>query len=82
MKKLLTCQELMGFIYAYEAGELSKVQVSAFDEHMAVCPECIDYLNTYRKTIELCNKTKEKSQESDIESVPEDLIRAILAVRK
>ncbi len=77
---MLTCRELFEFLADYADGELEPAERERFEEHMAVCPHCVEYLDTYRKTIELAAASRQP-QDSIPDDVPEDLIRAILASR-
>lgn len=79
----ISCEALIDFLEAYHAGELPAEQRGEFDRHLAVCPDCKDYLRTYEKTIDLCKKSAAAGNEkAALEDVPEDLIRAILKSRK
>ena len=75
----LTCQQLIDFLLSYLDNELPADQRAEFDRHMAACPSCVDYLNTYEKTIHLA---KTCASESVPEEVPESLVQAILEARK
>ena len=80
--RLITCREFNAFIYDYIEGNLSEKQTVLFQRHMRVCPSCRNFLKTYIATY------KARSQVSpydDIEvpvGVPQDLINAVLEVRK
>ncbi len=78
----MTCKEFIEFLYDYVSGDLSCEQRAAFDEHMSICPDCVDYVNTYRKTVELTRASADDAGERDLSEVPKDLIRAIMDVRK
>ncbi len=75
----LPCTEIIGFLAEYLDGELSAERKFEFDRHMAVCPSCIAYLETYQETIRMARSTVTAPQVS-IDEAPEDLIKAILAV--
>lgn len=89
---MITCQELADFIADYVAGELPPEELAAFEEHLAVCPPCIRYLESYRRTIELAREAYLGAGDARSASgarrpppppsMPEELIRAILASRK
>jgi anti-sigma factor RsiW len=72
----MTCLEVIGFVMDYIDGALSASQRREFERHLAVCHSCVAYLRTYEATIRLETKTKIE----DV-TVPEDLVRAILASR-
>jgi anti-sigma factor RsiW len=48
----MACKELVETITAYLDGNLPKADRRRFDEHLAVCPHCTEYLAQMRKTIE------------------------------
>jgi anti-sigma factor RsiW len=70
----LRCTEIIGFLAEYLDGELSPERRFEFDRHLAVCPSCVAYLETYKETIRMA-----KGAELPVEDAPDDLIRAILA---
>jgi anti-sigma factor RsiW len=64
---------------SYLDNELPDDQRAEFDRHMAACPSCVDYLETYEKTVRL---TKTAADDPVPAEVPESLVQAILAARK
>jgi anti-sigma factor RsiW len=85
MKPFITCKELVDFLGEYVEGALSAAQLAEFHRHLAVCPSCIHYVESY-KTTRLLGKAAfcdaSRPDEPAPADVPEDLIRAILAARK
>ena len=73
----MTCREVSDFLLAYRDGELEAAQRQEFEAHLAVCPDCVRYLHTYEQTIELGRAAFETSDDS----VPDGLVRAIVAAR-
>ena len=71
----MTCRECIEFLGRYLGDELPERQRATFDAHLAECPQCIHYLDAYRRTVELAQATAEPGL------VPDDLVRAILAAR-
>ncbi len=74
----MTCRELHDFLAAYLDHELPPEQLSEFERHLRRCPPCVRYLDTYRKTIEICRAAVAPPVH---EPIPEKLVRAILAAR-
>ena len=64
----------------YLDDELPPGQRAEFDRHMATCPSCVDYLNTYEKTVGLAKACAANDPVPD--DVPESLVQAILEARK
>ena len=75
----LTCKEFDGFLADYLSGELAQDVRANFEHHLDLCPQCVDYLATYRDSIRLGQKAFEQEQPP---AVPEQLIAAILAARR
>jgi anti-sigma factor RsiW len=78
----VTCRELIEFLDDYVAGELPEEQRLTFDEHLGICPDCVSYLESYRRTIGLERASYANPDDGVPEEVPQRLIDAILAVRK
>jgi anti-sigma factor RsiW len=49
----MTCREFAEFVWKYLEGELSAEQQFRFDAHLAICPACVAYLNSYESTIRM-----------------------------
>lgn len=76
----MNCQELADFLLAYMEGDLPERQREEFERHMQCCPPCVAYLETYQKTIQLCQKSCNEAAEKP-PKMPEQLVKAILAAR-
>ena len=57
----LTCQELVELVTDYLEGSLSAAQRARFEEHLAKCAGCRNYLAQMRQTIKLAGKLTEES---------------------
>jgi anti-sigma factor RsiW len=77
----LTCREVLDFLGAYLDGELEHDVRSDFEHHLSLCPECTDYLASYRETLRLTHLGCDRDGPLP-EEVPEDLVAAILASRR
>jgi len=75
----MTCRDVIEFLDAYLSGELPAAERSRFDEHIAGCAACLAYIASYERTLEL---TRSAVEDADEESIPEELVAAILAARK
>jgi anti-sigma factor RsiW len=73
----MTCREFADFLDSYVAGELPSDVRSAFEHHLAVCVNCVRYLDHYRLSIELGRGAFQPSDGDVPVDVPEDLVRAI-----
>jgi anti-sigma factor RsiW len=74
----ITCRELTDFLLQYLAGEIRGRRRAVFEAHLAVCDECVAYVRGYEEAVRL---GREAFDDSD-DTIPDDLVRAILAARK
>lgn len=78
----MTCREVLDFLMAYVDGELSAETRAEFERHLSVCPPCVDYLDSYRRTVALERQACHHcADDAAIGELPEELVRAILASR-
>lgn len=78
----ITCRQLIDFIGQLLDGGLPPAEQHEFDRHLAVCPSCVAYLDSYRKTMALGKAAFDCPDDAVPQSVPDELVRAILAARK
>ncbi len=71
----ITCRQLIDFIADYLAGELDEMERNDFERHLAVCPSCQAYLDSYRKTLGFAHSV---AGDLPVEDIPEELIHTIL----
>jgi anti-sigma factor RsiW len=76
---MLTCQEVIDYLSAYVAGELPPAEQAAMDRHIAVCPACVNFLESFRTTLAV---TRSPKLFSVAEPIPEGLVKAVLAAKK
>ena len=78
----MNCREFTEFLHEYLFGKLPAEERAEFDKHLAECPWCVAYLDSYQKTI-LLGKAALSVSESDASpaDAPEELIQAILRAR-
>ena len=48
-----TCQEISDLVLAYLTDKLSPKAKKAFQGHIKICPDCVNFLHTYKKTVDL-----------------------------
>jgi anti-sigma factor RsiW len=79
---MISCRELIvEFLSDYLGGALVAEQRTAFEEHMAACPECVAYLRNYETSVKL-GRMACQQDDACCPPIPEGLVRAILAARK
>jgi len=77
----LTCREFIEFLGDYHSGSLDSRERSRFEAHLFECVECVEYLKSYEATIRLSKAAFSHPDETVPTSVPDKLVRAILAAR-
>jgi anti-sigma factor RsiW len=78
----MNCREFTEFLHEYLFGGLPAPERAEFDKHLAECPWCIAYLDSYQKTIQLERATSSAPEDAlPPADAPEELIQAILRAR-
>jgi anti-sigma factor RsiW len=78
----MNCREFTEFLHEYLFGNLPAEQRAEFDKHLAECPWCVAYLDSYQKTIQLEKAAFFAPQDAPPPAdAPEELIQAILHAR-
>lgn len=78
----MTCRAVIGFLGSYVDEELSPDVRRRFEEHLAICPQCTAYLDTYRRTVHVAKDAARPADASLPDEIPEELVKAILAARR
>ena len=78
----MNCREFTEFVQEYLLGNLPAQERAEFDKHLAECPWCVAYLDSYQKTIELGQAAFSAPEDAPPPAdAPEELIQAILRAR-
>lgn len=79
----MNCREFTEFLHEYLFGDLAAEERAEFDKHLAECPWCLAYLDSYRQTILLERAAFLASEDAPPPSdAPEELVQAILHARR
>jgi len=74
----MNCRECIDFLMDYIDGDLPADQRGIFDAHLRSCPPCIEYLETYRRAVELGRQSCVHEEQAALPpGVPERLLEAI-----
>lgn len=76
---MLTCREFVEFLDRYFEGELPPEVVARFEDHLAACPSCVSYAQSYRMLPDVTRRSLDGDRIGG--EVPEELVQAILAAR-
>ena len=78
----MNCREFTEFLHDYLLGGLLAEVRAEFDRHLAECPWCVAYLDSYKKTMQLAGTAFAAAEDAPSPSdAPEELIQAILRAR-
>ena len=77
----MMCREVIAFLADYLAGELPADERAEFEAHLAECPWCVAYIQTYQEAVRMGKAALEATDEPAAGRAPEELIQAILAAR-
>jgi predicted anti-sigma-YlaC factor YlaD len=73
----MTCRDACSYLPEHLAGDMPADMVDEFDAHHAECANCRAFLDQYRQAIQLGREALQNGLATD---VPEDLVRAIMAL--
>ncbi|MBX7079490.1 MAG: zf-HC2 domain-containing protein [Nannocystaceae bacterium] len=76
----ITCRELIDFIADWREGTLAPTERFEFERHLAVCPSCVAYLDSYETTVAALALLRER--EAPPAEVPPALLDAIRKARR
>jgi anti-sigma factor RsiW len=78
----MNCREFTEFLHEYLFGNLPAEERVEFDKHVAECPWCVAYLDSYHKAIQLEQAAFSAPQDAPPPGdAPEQLVQAILRAR-
>lgn len=77
----MTCRDLADFIADYLSQTLDADVRARFEDHLARCSNCRQYLANYSTLLDLERDAFGRECDPPPADVPEDLIRAIIAAR-
>ncbi|MBL8746932.1 MAG: zf-HC2 domain-containing protein [Phycisphaerae bacterium] len=78
----ITCRELAEFIADYLDHTLPADIAREFDRHLAVCPSCVAYIESYKQTIRLGKAAFAQAEAPADASAPQAILNAVRAARK
>ena len=73
----MDCREIDQFLMDYLDGRLSLRRRQLFDEHVSECPDCVAYLETYRRTIRIGKAAFADPSADASKIVPRRILQAI-----
>ena len=61
-----SCKTVVDLLQALLDGELEAAEEKDIREHLEGCPPCIEFLNTYRKTSDLCRRVLQREMPEEL----------------
>jgi anti-sigma factor RsiW len=46
-----TCKQISALLMDYVSNRLNPTIKQAFEQHLSICPDCVSFVNTYKKTM-------------------------------
>ena len=80
-EEFITCEEVITFLLDYLTHELSTEEQAEFDRHLAICPSCQAYLETYKQTVRLGREAMRDELVPAPPALGAALVRAIVKAR-
>lgn len=78
----MTCEEFEAGLVDYLDGNLGPLARRQIDLHTRLCSHCRRYLRAYDRARGLAADALRYSEEQALQTVPEDLVQAILTARR
>jgi len=67
-----TCKQISGLINDYISNRLNPTVKREFEQHLSICPDCVSFLKTYKKTMAATGSTR-------VPTLPAKLRKNVLA---
>ncbi|HXI54537.1 MAG TPA: zf-HC2 domain-containing protein [Polyangia bacterium] len=75
---MINCQQLIDFCFDYIEGDLPNDEQALFRRHLAQCPDCVNFFETYRRTPEVSRE----ALATQIPATVRDAVRSFLRTRR
>jgi hypothetical protein len=53
-----TCRQMTNLVLDYLTNRLNSRTKREFEQHLGICPDCVNFLHTYKKTVMVTNSVK------------------------
>jgi hypothetical protein len=77
----VSCQRAYDLLFDYLEGSLPETESAAVREHFKLCPPCLEFLESYRKTPGLCRTALERETPPQVTEKLLDFLRKKLPSR-
>lgn len=73
-----TCKEITDLLYRYLNDQLSPRVKRDFQRHLRICRDCVNFLNTYKKTVSVTRSIRPEEIPPEVRNNILDFLRARL----
>lgn len=70
LKPADTCEQVTSLVLDYLRGTLDSGTALALDRHFRICPDCVSFVETYRKTIQA-------TESLAYEAIPSEMVERV-----
>jgi hypothetical protein len=70
-----TCKQIADLVYAYLDDRLKPTVKRDFQQHLRICPDCVSFLNTYKKTVGMTRSLRAEDMPSKVRENILDFLR-------
>lgn len=81
MNTMLRCRDVGKLLYDYVEGLLDPELGRKLEEHLADCPACLAFINTYRQTINLSKELRSIDMPSELHQKLRSFIKSKSVLR-
>jgi anti-sigma factor (TIGR02949 family) len=60
------CKEVVELLQDFLEGDLAETDQQDLREHIERCPPCVEFINTYQKTSDLCRKVLAREMPTEL----------------
>jgi len=71
----VTCEQVTGLILDYVNEDLDRATTRAFRSHLRECPDCVAFLNTYKKSIRSTRSLRYQEVPAELERRVREFLR-------
>lgn len=76
MDGVISCKQLVEFAFDYLDGTLPQGDQVAFRRHLALCPDCVVFFETYRKTPQISRDALEQGMTAQVRDSIHNFLRS------
>jgi hypothetical protein len=71
----VSCKSITDLIWRYVGGRLESNLKLEFEKHLRLCPDCVNFLKTYKKTISLARSIRADALPAIVRANVRDFLR-------